>query len=123
MSANDVRSRVEAAWAIIDREADARKDSHGAVFALESLYRGLTDEERLAADQLLLEWAASSDAKKRFDALALIDEFSIVAALPVLRRLAQGFEDSTEPSSPSDWAKVNRIIGRLTGQSPPHEPG
>ena len=92
------------------------------VFALESFYRGLTDAELSAADDLLIEWAQSDDVKKRFDALALIDEFSIVAAIPALRTLAEEFEDSAEPSAPYDWAKVNRIIGRLTGESLPEDP-
>lgn len=122
MSVNDVRSRLEEAWRSIDREAEAWKDSHSAVFALESFYRGLAEAELSAADDVLIEWTQSDDVKKRFDALALIDEFSIVAALPALRRLAEEFEDSAEPSSPYDLAKVNRIIGRLTGESLPEDP-
>lgn len=117
MSADDVRFRLEEAWWDIDREAEWRKDSHSAVFALQSFYRSLTHEELPAADDVLIEWAQTQNAKKRFDALALIDEFSIVAALPALRRLVEEFEDSAEPSAPYDWSKVNRIIGRLTGQS------
>ena len=118
VSTNDVRTRLEKAWRALDREAQARKDSHGAVIALESFYRGLPDEELSIADQVLIEWAHSDDARKRFDALALIDEFSIVAALPSLRMLAHVFEDSSEASAPYDWAKVNRIIGRLTRGMP-----
>lgn len=71
------------------------------------------------ANEVLIGWTQSDDAKRRFDALTLIDEFSIVAALPALRELAQEFEDSTETAAPYDWAKVNRIIGRLTGRSVP----
>lgn len=117
MTSNDISARLEEAWYRIERDAEAAKDSPGATFALEGFYRNLTDRERVAANQVLIDWVLSMDVKKRFDALALIDRFVVVDALPTLRRLAQKFEEATEPSSPYDWAKVNRIISRLTGQS------
>ena len=117
LSVDDIPSRLEEAWRSIDRQAEAQKDSHSAVFALRSFYRWLTNDERPAADGVLIEWAQSDDIKKQFDALALIDELSIVSALPVLRRVAEEIENSVEPSAPYDWAKVNRMIGRLSDQS------
>ncbi len=60
MSAHDIRSRLEEAWCRVDPEADARKDSHSAVFALESFYRGLADEELPAAADGLIEWTQPS---------------------------------------------------------------
>lgn len=120
-AANDLRSRMDELWRRIDDEAEERKDSPSAVFALEKWYISLRDEDRQAADDVLIEWALSNNDKKRFDALALINRFVIVGAVPALRRLAERLEEATLPSSPYDWAKVNRIIGRLVGHQPPTE--
>jgi hypothetical protein len=38
--------------------------------------------------QVLAEWALSDDEATRFDALALIEDFKLAAALPALRKLA-----------------------------------
>jgi len=114
MTGSDVRALLTAEWIRIDQEAEARKNSHGAVFELARLYRSLSDAERSAADELLIEWALSGDEKKQFDGLALIDEFSISSAVPALNRLAERFEQAEGPSAPYDLAKVNRILARLT---------
>lgn len=90
------------------------KQSQDAIFALIERYRLLTPEERDIVDGLLAEHALSDDSLKRFDALALVDEFNIVSALPALRELERRTENATGPSAPYDWAKVNRIIGKLS---------
>ena len=115
MTSSDVRALLKTEWARIDQEAEAKKDSQSAVFALAGFYRGLSDEERFVADQVLIDWALSDDEKKQFDGLALIDEFSISSAVPALSRLADRFKQAKGPSAPYDLAKVNRILDRLTG--------
>lgn len=117
MRDSELRSLLNAEWSRIDQEAEARKDSQSAVFALADLYRSLSEEERLVADEVLIEWALSGHPKKQFDGLALIDEFSITSAAPALHRLAERFREAEEPSSPYDLAKVNRILKRLTEAS------
>lgn len=114
MRGSDVRALLNTEWSRIDYEAEAGKDSQRAVFALADLYRSLSEEERLVADEVLIEWALSGHPKKQFDGLALIDEFSITSAVPALHRLAERFQQADEPSSPYDFAKVNRILDRLT---------
>jgi hypothetical protein len=113
MMSVDVRAFLNEEWARIDREAEARKDSHSAVFELARLYRGLADDQREAADEVLVEWLLSEDPRKRFDALALVDEFSVSAAIVALRALETRFRQSGEPSSPYDVAKIVRILQRL----------
>ena len=113
MTISGVRTLLNSAWSRVNREAEARKDSHSAVFELARIYRSLSGAERRAADQVLIEWALSADGKKQFDGLALIDEFSITSAVPALRRLEDRFKGSSEPSAPYDLAKVNRILERL----------
>lgn len=118
MTSKQMRERLEQAWAGIDEMAEASKDSHSAVFALQNLYRDFSPQERRAADQVIMEWILSDDDdKKVFDGLALIDEFRISSAVPALRQLADRFSLSDSVSAPYSWAKVNRIIGRLTASS------
>lgn len=114
MSDSEFREQLNQAWLDTDRAAQDRKDSHSAVLVLEDLYGALSDEERRVADQVIIEWALSDDNRKRFDALALINRFHISSALPALRVLSAQFEEAVGPSAPYDWAKVNRLIGRLT---------
>lgn len=121
MTAGDLRARFDEFWRRADREAESSKDSQGAVLALEEFYRGLPTADRSAANQLLAEWVLSEDDKRRFDALALIDRFAIREAAPALRTLAERCENSNLPSSPYDWAKVNRILGRLVGDEDARE--
>jgi hypothetical protein len=113
MNPDEVRDLLERAWVRFDREAERSKHSYLSVQRLEALYRDLSEEERTTADDVLVEWALSDNGRRRYDGLALIEDFSITSALPALRTLADRFEHSDEVSAPYDWAKVNRIIGRL----------
>ncbi len=117
VSDSELRARLEAEWCRIDTAAVARKDSQSAVSQLAVLYSSLAASERVIADDVLREWALSDNSKRRFDALALIDKFSITSALPALRTLAARFESADGPSAPYDWAKVNRLIGRLATEN------
>ncbi len=89
------------------------KDSYLALDRLHSLYRKLDDDERAMAEIVLSEWALSEDEGLRFDALAMIKDFRIAAALPMLRKLADRLFLSKEPGAPYELKKVNRIISAL----------
>jgi hypothetical protein len=97
----------------VSARAVARKQSHEAVLVLIERYRVLSEEERVVVDQLLCDQLASEDETVRFDAVALIHEFRITAALPALRSLADWLEAQHSPGAPYEWAKVNRLIGLL----------
>lgn len=118
--ANDVR----AMWSRIRDEADAAaqasKNSHGAVLELSQRYKSLDPQQREIVDEILTEWVLSDDETKRFDALALIDEYRVRSALAALRTLAARLEGGTGPGAPYEWAKVNRIIAALAdgGEDP-----
>lgn len=114
----DVQARWVELRSDIDERYRAAKDSPGAVPALFRAYEGLTPEARIAVDALLVEWIGSPNEAIRFEALALVREFTIVAAIPALRQLALDLENQTGPSAPYDWAKVNRILGQLTADAP-----
>lgn len=105
-------------WADLDRKALASKNSQGALIDLMRLYAGFSPEERAMADQVLADWVESPDARKRFDALALVDRFAIDAALPGLRRLEADLERRKDHEAPFELAKVRRILQRLSAPQP-----
>ena len=69
------------------------------------------------ASEVISEWVTSDDEAKRWDAVALIDDFAIASALPALRSLANRLEHSDDPAAPFEWAMVNRLIGTLAQES------
>jgi hypothetical protein len=117
---------VRRAWLDFCQDAgnrrEAAKQSHVALFDMFDRYRALSADERRVVDELLAELAISLDENIRFDALALIGEFRIAAALPALRALAARLEEETFPGAPYEWAKVNRMIGEIDYQSPSTTP-
>jgi hypothetical protein len=112
---------VRAGWLQMRDEVSARaiegKQSQEAVLAMADRYRSLSEKERSVVDQLLAEQLMSEDETVRFDAIALIRQFEITSALPALRRLADWLESQHWPGAPYEWAKVDRLIGRL--RTPP----
>src|SRR5207249_4163158 len=70
MSTND-SDQLDALWERIDQEAAEAKFSHQAVIELSRLYRGWDAEEQGVARRAFAAWLNSSNARKRFDALAL----------------------------------------------------
>jgi len=97
--------------------AQAAKQSQDALTSIAARYRCLSPEERRVVDDVLVEQLGSDNEIVRFVALALIEDFRITSALPSLRRLAESLETQHRPGAPYEWAKVNRIIGKLTTKS------
>ena len=109
LTAND----FEDVWARFDIEAQSAKFSHEAVLRLAQFYGRLDEEDRQVVDRILTSWVLNGDARRRFDALALIDEFGIRSALPVLQSVLTRLEDAAGPSVRTDRAKLERIIAHL----------
>jgi hypothetical protein len=118
MTLEEFRKQFEAHRKDAVREATYFKDPYLSLNRLKRFYKGLDDTARHMADQVLQEWAISEDAKASYDALVLIDELGINAALPTLVGLAQRLEAKRSPSAPYDLKWVNRIIARLKGEQP-----
>ena len=75
--------------------------------------RSLDPDEREIVDKVLGEAVLSDEEWRRFDALALINEFKIVSAEPALRELARKLDVSTVPGAPYELKKVHRVIVKL----------
>jgi hypothetical protein len=110
---------VRRTWLLFQKDVgnrrQASKQSHLALFDMYERYRTLSPQDRCVVNCVLIEQVGSPDENVRFDALAVIEEFSIDAALPALRALADRLEDEPSPGAPYEWAKVNRLIGNLSG--------
>jgi len=69
--------------------------------------------ERQTFDAVLGGWVLSDNESRRFDALALIDEYRIRRALPALEELRRRLDQSPAPGAPFEKAQVDRIIASL----------
>ena len=96
-----------------DEEARSLKDSYLALERFHELYRGFDSHEREMAGQILSDWVLSADENVRFDALALVDDFKIVNAIPALTVLLSRLSSSTAPGAPYEMKKVARIKAAL----------
>lgn len=117
MTLDEFRHRMESFRREVDEEAMQLKDSYRAIERLHALYKSLDHQERAMADRVLAEWALSDDENLRFDALALIDDFRIAAALPALQELAVRLSESRVPGAPYELRKVARIVEGLSPNS------
>lgn len=120
MKLDEFVSEMNDFWNRVDRESIERNESHGAVMELMKLYRRFDKDEQAMANQVIIEWLRYMEPRKQFDALALVDEFLIVDALPTLRELQSEAEERKDYEAPYEWARLNRVVGRLTeaGENP-----
>lgn len=114
MTLEAFRDDMERSRERVDREAAEMKDSYLALERLAALYEKFDDSERELADEVLAEWVLSEDEGIRFDAMALIRKFVVVASLPALRQLRGRLVSATGPGAPFEREKVDGLIAELT---------
>jgi len=100
-------------WAEVDRRHEESKDSQGAIVELFGRYARLDKQGRADADGALFEALHGEDETKRYDALAIINEFQLSEAIPHLRELAARLQLTDTPGAPFELAKVQRILHKL----------
>lgn len=113
MKMQDFRAELERFRSRVEEEAEAFKDSYLVLEKLEALYRSFSKEDQAMADDIIAEWVLSDNESLRFDALALIREFSIVKAKHALERLEGRLRSSVAPGAPFELKKVISILGQL----------
>ena len=96
-----------------DERAKELKGPQIASEKLRSLYRSFDAQERIMADRVVIEWVLSDEEGIRFDALALVEDFRIRAAIPALRELASRLGNQRTPGAPFERARTDRIIAEL----------
>jgi hypothetical protein len=108
------REDFESFWTRVDAAAVESKESQEATIRLASLYRELDDDDRAVVDEALADWVVHGDERRRFDAVALIQEFEIRSALAGLReRLATLPGGSVGPAG-AERAKLERVLAALS---------
>jgi hypothetical protein len=110
----EFRREMESYRQQADGEAQCQKDSSIVRKRLLQMYRRFDPDERLMASQVLSEWVLSEDEAVRFDALGLIRDLKIVAALPSLRKLAERLGSEQSPGAPFELEKVEHIIAEIS---------
>ncbi len=100
-------------WEEVVHRHTMEKDSMGAIIELYQRYGDLDPAERAEANEALLEALREGDEDKRFDALAIIDEFSLREAIPDLRALSARLQFDNSPGAPFEVAKIGRILEKL----------
>jgi hypothetical protein len=108
--------QFDALWEQIDREAAEQKFSHQAVMEISRLYRGWDAESQRVARPAFGRWLHSDNARKRFDALALIREFRVSEATRDLQELRVRLEGETGPEAAFELRKVNEVLGDLSNE-------
>lgn len=106
-------TEIDALWDELDRRAMNDRFSHGALLQLIAFYRDLGREDREAVDRSVADWVGSDNIRKRFDALALIEEFNIRSARSALRADLERLDDVEGPSARANRAKLRRILEKL----------
>lgn len=109
MNLDVMRSNMNRYRELVSKEALHLKLSSMVLEKLNSFYRQLPSNQVPLADLVLSEWVLSDDEGVRFDALFLIDCFSITAAEPALNELSKRLMLSDEPGAPYERQKVIRI--------------
>lgn len=118
MTYEEFRESMEAFRGNADIEAAGQKDPQLALDQLCALYEKFDESERAMANRVLAEWSLSTDIGKRFDALAIVDEYRVSEAVPALRELAIRLEKSAEPGAPFELEKVKRILDGVSANAP-----
>lgn len=113
MKLEELREYMESRRDAAEREAQELKDSHLVLDRLRSLYRTFNAEDRSNANAIIADWLLSEDESYRFDALVLVDSFSIKEAKSTLVRLAKKLATMTTPGAPYELKKVRRVILEL----------
>ena len=113
MNPDEFKKLLEQKWEDIIEDAVLSKHAPMALVNLIKSYKNLDADQKLLADQIIAKWVISKDAGKRFGALALIEEFNILAALPQLRLLEAELKNQTGPVARDEIETVRRKIKKL----------
>jgi hypothetical protein len=119
MTLDDFRRNFEAERHRLAAAADQSKVPMAGVFALFDVYRQLDESNMAWADQVISEWTLSHDELRRYDAVALIQEFNIAVALPALEQLAARLMNERTVGAPFELEKVRNVIAHLARPKAP----
>ncbi|MFH0888517.1 MAG: hypothetical protein V1871_04845 [Planctomycetota bacterium] len=117
MKPEETKKLLEKEWENIIEDAVSSKQAPMALVNLIKSYKSLDADRRPLADQIIAEWVTSKDPGKRFDALALVEDFNIRTALPQLRVFEADLKNQTGPIARDELETVRRKIKKLESKS------
>ena len=104
-------------WIDVDRRYRQSKDAPGAIIELFERYAELDPAGRAEANEAIFEALREGDEGKRWDALAMINEFTLKEAIPDLRALSARLQVDDSPRAPFEVAKIDRLLKKLQAAS------
>jgi len=102
-------------WEKLDKKAMERKASHEALLELRKAFSGWDQKTQRAARPVIAEWLRSENPRKRFDALALVEEFSICEAISPLRELIRKLDQESTAESKFNLKRATEVLRKLAG--------
>ena len=110
MTLEHVRGQLETLRSSSESEARLLKDAQLTLDRLRTAYDAMPEDDRSSADSVIVDWLKSDDENRRFDAIALIDEFRIASAIPVMRWLRHRLISNHNPGAPFEIEKIDRVL-------------
>lgn len=107
------RSEINALWDRLDQEAVEAKCSHQALSEFSKEYGRWSAESQRIARKEFGRWLQSKNARKRFDALSLIEEFGAIEARGDLQNFKERLESQSGPEASYELDRVNAILTKL----------
>ena len=117
MTLDRVRQQLESLRSSAGHEGHLQRDAELPLERLRAAYAATPADDRPSADAVIVDWLASDDENRRFDAIELTDEFRIASAAAGLRRLRTRLLSSNAPGAPFEVEKIDRVLRGLTAGS------
>lgn len=109
LSADDINQ----IWRQLDHDAMENKNSPEATIRLRKSYDKWDAGSQSIARRVFGQWLESDNSRKRFDALVMIDDLSIVEVIKDLKSFQTKLESQSGPEARFELETVNEIIERL----------
>jgi hypothetical protein len=100
-------------WEMIYERAVSFKNSTEAFVKLSELYKGFGPNARKYADIVLQEWLESPDENLPSNAINLIGEFNITAAIPALTKFVEVHKEPKSDLERYEIDRAERVLERI----------
>ena len=110
----DVKRIVEIIYGEGEEEGRRTRNPYVTLHRLDAAYISMTDQERVEFEGVMGEWVRGHDPGKRYDAIALINNFKMTNTFDDLRVLREQLTQQPDVES-RDWLEtVDQTIAGLT---------
>ena len=113
MNTKNFGQELDEIWNRLDHAATEEKFSHQATIEIRKIYLGWDTETQRLARREFGKWLYSPNARKRFDALSLIEEFSTGEIGQDLYNLKEKLEHKSGPEAAFELRRICEILEKL----------